>query len=62
MLQELDKRAGDGITVTLYWDNQFHRTMIQLVDAKTDTSDLFHVPAYAAADAFAHPFYYRETN
>ena len=58
MLQELNTREGDGIAVTLYWDNAFHRTMIRLVDDRTETDETFHVPAFAAADAFDHPFCY----
>ena len=58
MLQELNRRAGDGITVTLYWDNRFHRTMIRLTDDRTETDETFHVPAFAAVDAFDHPFCY----
>jgi hypothetical protein len=60
MLKELDTRDGDGITVTLFWDNEFHRTMIRLVDYRTETIETFQVPAFAAADAFDHPFYYLE--
>jgi hypothetical protein len=59
MLRELDKRTGDGLTVTLLWDTRFNRTLIHLTDSVTDLNDLFHVPAYAAADAFQHPFSYR---
>jgi hypothetical protein len=60
MLKELDQRTGDGLTVTLLWDTRFNRTLIQLVDLFTGLNDLFHVPAYAAADAFQHPFSYRD--
>jgi hypothetical protein len=60
MLRELDQRTGDGVTVTLFWDTTFNRTLIQLADRVSDLNDLFHVPAYAAADAFEHPFYYRD--
>lgn len=58
MLQELSSREGDGVSVTLYWDDQFHRTMIRLVDDRSELAELFHVPAFAAADAFDHPFVY----
>jgi len=58
MLQELDTRAADGITVTLYWDGTFQRTLIRLVDQRSATDETFEVPAPSAADAFEHPFYY----
>jgi hypothetical protein len=60
MLREIDQRTGDGFTVTLLWDTAFNRTLIHLTDPVTEIDDLFHVPAYAAADAFEHPFYYRD--
>jgi hypothetical protein len=58
MLKELESRDGDGISVTLLWDSEFHRTMIRLVDYHAETIETFQVPAFAAADAFDHPFYY----
>jgi hypothetical protein len=58
MLQELNSRGGDGITVSLYWDNEDHTTMIRLVDDRTETDETFHVPATSAGDAFDHPFCY----
>jgi hypothetical protein len=58
MLKELNRRVGDGITVTLYWDDEFNRTMIRLTDDRTETDETFQVPAAAAGDAFDHPFYY----
>jgi hypothetical protein len=58
MLKELNSRAGDGITVTLYWDSTFDRTMIRLTDDRTETDETFQVPTFAAADAFEHPFFY----
>lgn len=58
MLQELNSRTGDGIAVTLYWDNTFHRTVIHLVDERTEMDETFQIPPPAAADAIEHPFYY----
>ena len=58
MLRELDTRRGDGITVTLYWDSTSERTLIRLVDERTETDETFPIPAPTAADAFEHPFYY----
>ena len=58
MLQELNSREGDGISVTLYWDNGCDRTMLRVVDDRTETDELFDVPALSAADAFDHPFCY----
>ena len=56
MLHELNTREGDGITVTLYWDGELQRTMIRLLDDRTGTGRDVRVPAFAAADAFDHPF------
>ena len=58
MLHELDTRTGDGITVTLYWDSTSECTTIHLVDERTETDEIFQIPASAAADAFEHPFCY----
>ena len=58
MLQELNTREGDGITVTLYWDAKAGRTLIRLADDRTELDETFEVPASAAADAFVHPFCY----
>jgi hypothetical protein len=58
MLNELNSRTGDGITVTLYWDDELDRTMIHLTDDRTEIDETFVVPPHAAADAFDHPFYY----
>jgi hypothetical protein len=32
--------------------------MIRLTDDRTETDETFQVPAFAAADAFEHPFFY----
>jgi YD repeat-containing protein len=58
MLRELDTRAGDGITITLYWDSFSRRTIIHLLDKRTEIDATFQVPHQAAADAFEHPFCY----
>ena len=58
MLKELNSRTGDGLSVTLYWDSTFDRTLIRLLDDRTETDEMFQVPAPAAADAFNHPFCY----
>ncbi len=60
MLQELNSREADGVTVTLYWDDTFGTTTIHVVDDRTETDATFDVPASAAADAFHHPFCYLE--
>jgi hypothetical protein len=58
MLQELDSRDGDGISVTLLWDNDSRQTLIQLIDDRNATTETFVVAPHSAADAFAHPFCY----
>ena len=58
MLQELNSREGDGITVVLYWDSELDRTLIRLTDERTELDETFEVPPAAAADAFVHPFCY----
>jgi hypothetical protein len=55
---EVDSRAEAELEVNLYWDSHCKRTMIRLVDHRTRTIETFHVPAFAARDAFAHPYYY----
>ena len=58
MMQELNSREGDGITVSLYWNSEDQTTVIRLVDDRTATDETFRVPGFAAADAFHHPFCY----
>ena len=58
MLEELNRRVGEGIAVTLYWDSVGHRTMIRLVDDRLEIDEVFQVPAREAAEAFEHPFCY----
>jgi len=58
MLQELNSREGDGITVTLYWDAEGGRTLIRLADDRTELDETFEIPGPVAADAFVHPFCY----
>jgi hypothetical protein len=58
MFVELDRRRGDGLTVTLEWDRDTGNTQIVVQDMRADGLITFVVPAGSAADAFRHPFTY----
>jgi hypothetical protein len=60
-LRELDRRNGDGLDVTLFWNSLTDRLYVVVVDAQRD--DVFRVAVDAgdALDAFHHPYAYRRT-
>jgi carotenoid cleavage dioxygenase-like enzyme len=58
MFVELDRRHGDGLTVTLEWDRDTGHTQIVVHDMRADSPIAFVVPPVNAADAFRHPFRY----
>jgi len=56
MLRELDQRSGDGLTVTLAWDDEDDQVILHLDDhGKTAVGPVAHADAL---DAFWHPFVY----
>ena len=58
MFVELERRQGDGLTVTLEWDRATGQTQIIVSDTRSDGLIAFGVPPANAADAFRHPFRY----
>ena len=58
MFVELERRQGDGLTVTLEWDRATGQTQIIVSDTRSDGLIAFGVPLADAADAFRHPFRY----
>jgi hypothetical protein len=56
--RELDRRAGDGIVVTLLWDPATGRVSVALDDARAAESYEFEVPPDEALAAFHHPYAY----
>jgi hypothetical protein len=58
LIRELDQRAIDGITVTLFWNTKTNRVFVSVAEQRSGVSFEFTVPAADAADAFHHPFAY----
>jgi hypothetical protein len=56
MLQQLDQRSGDGLTVTLSWDDADDVVILHLDDH--GRTAVGAVAAELALDAFRHPFLY----
>ena len=56
--RELDRRAGDGIVVTLLWDPATGRVSVALNDTRADDAYEFEVPPDEALAAFHHPYVY----
>jgi len=56
--KELAHRAGDGIDVSLYWDERANRITIRVYDERSDESFELDVEGRRALDAFRHPFAY----
>ena len=60
--KELAHRAGDGIDVSLYWDERTNRVTIRIYDARSEESFELEVDRRHALDAFRHPFAYATAN
>jgi hypothetical protein len=60
-LRELDARTGDGIEVTLLWNEAEDSTFVHVTDART--GDEFEIPTSRALawDVFQHPYAYRDS-
>jgi YD repeat-containing protein len=56
--KELAHRAGDGIDVSLYWDELTNRVTIRIYDARSEEGFELEVNRRHALDAFRHPFAY----
>jgi hypothetical protein len=57
-LLELDSRCSGEIEVTLYWQPDSNRLLVQVVDWLRDEGFSVDVRAEAALDAFHHPYAY----
>ena len=55
---ELDRREGDGISVSLHWRKAGNVISIAVVDGRTGEDMEFVVSPDSALDAFRHPFAY----
>lgn len=59
--RELAHRTGDGIEVTLYWNQPTDRVTIALFDMRSEEALEFEIDGKAALDAFNHPYAYAAT-
>lgn len=57
-IRELAHRAGDGLEVTLLWNEDDNRVVVAVDDARTGERFEIEVPTTSALDAFKHPFAY----
>ena len=58
MFVELDNRQGDGLQVSLGWEQTTGETRIVVHDSRELSVIVVGVPGSSAADAFRHPFRY----
>ena len=56
--RELAHRAGDGIDVSLYWNERTNRVTVTVYDARADEGFELEVDRRRALDAYHHPFAY----
>jgi hypothetical protein len=56
--KELAHRAGDGIDVSLYWNERTNRVAVKVYDARSGESFELDVDGRSALDAYRHPFAY----
>jgi hypothetical protein len=56
LLRELSQRGGDGLTVTLAWDDAEDVVILNVVGEGLGLTG--QVPKELALDAFEHPFVY----
>ena len=57
-LIELAYRDGDGLEVTLFWDERRDRLAVSVLDSKTGDFFALEAPRDKALDVFYHPFSY----
>jgi hypothetical protein len=55
-LRELAYREGDGLEVTLMWNQQDDELLVSVTDARTGVAFALHAPRDKALDVFYHPF------
>jgi hypothetical protein len=55
---ELDRREGDGITVSLLWRKEGNVTSVAVTDDRTGEDFELVVSPERALDAFHHPYAY----
>lgn len=59
--RELAHRTGDGIEVTLFWNQPTDRVTIALFDTRSEEAFEFEIDGKAALYAFNHPYAYAAT-
>jgi hypothetical protein len=57
-MRELAYREGDGLEVTLLWDERCERLAVSVFDSKTGDRFALGAPGNRALDVFYHPFAY----
>jgi len=60
--KELAHRAGDGIDVSLHWNERTHRLTVKVYDARSGERFEVDVDGRSALDAYRHPFAYATTD
>jgi hypothetical protein len=62
LLRELDRRAHDGLAVTLLWNPETNEVSVQVRDERGGAEFRVVVPAAFALDAFRHPYAYADAS
>jgi hypothetical protein len=57
-MTELAHREGDGLEVTLLWDERRDRLAVSVFDSRTGDCFALDAPGDRALDVFYHPFAY----
>jgi hypothetical protein len=58
LIEELDRREGNGITVSLLWDRRTNGVSVHVYDAMNEQGFELACEADDALDTFHHPFAY----
>jgi len=56
--EELARREGDGLVVSLFWSKETDRVQVAIVDQMFDAELRVDVRGACALDAYYHPFAY----
>jgi hypothetical protein len=59
--RELAHRTGDGIEVTLFWNEVTDRVTLEVLDLRSDERLELDIAGHVALDAFHHPYAYAAT-
>jgi hypothetical protein len=56
--RELAQRTGNGIEVTLFWNQRTNQITVEVIDVQSGEAFQVSVERHAALEAFNHPYAY----